>query len=101
MQRIFLKSHQAHADTQGQRERICRKVRQYYPFSQPPSSDDRTSPTPAQTRNLTTGGRLPGLRPDVRERLHRAARLEPTAVLGVVEYWLATANAEGSPRVDS
>ena len=52
-------------------------------------------------RGLAAGGRLIGLRAGERQRLERTARIEPRALLGVVEYWLAEAEPEGQSRVDS
>lgn len=44
---------------------------------------------------------LAQLRPDLRQRLDHVARLEPGALLGVVEYWLTNTMPEGRDCVDA
>jgi hypothetical protein len=54
----------------------------------------------SQTYGSDADGRKPQPIADARQRLHRTARSEPRAVLGVVEFWLAAAGLEGDSRVD-
>jgi hypothetical protein len=56
---------------------------------------------PCQRSSLAADSRLPELLASDRQRLLCAARREPRSVLGVVEFWLATAGLEGSSLVDT